>query len=223
MPLVLPGQEVSLNEPGRTFERHHHLCGYAALVVEGTCEEAGDRGRFTAQAGDVLAHRPLDAHRDRIGAAGALIINFELAEPLDGSFGRVSDVDEIVRAHERDPHQAAAMLRAQFRPCSAGDRDWPDMLAEDLVRPGPIRLDGWAANHGLSPNSLSRGFRLAYGITPKRYRFEQMSSRAARIVRSTPTPLSMVAADAGFADQAHMTRAMAALFGLTPRRLRRLS
>ena len=33
----------------------------------------------------------------------------------------------------------------------------------------------------------------------------------------------MIAAAAGFADQAHMTRAMVQLFGLTPRRLRRLS
>jgi AraC-like DNA-binding protein len=86
-----------------------------------------------------------------------------------------------------------------------------------------IRLDHWAALNGLNPSSLSRGFRQAYGVTPKRYRFEQMVSRAARSARENADGLSMVAAASGFADQSHMTRAMAQLFGVTPSRLRRLS
>lgn len=222
MPLVLPGEEVSLNEPGRTFERHHHLCGYAALLIEGACEEAGDRGRYRASAGDVLLHRPLEAHRDRIGSAGAVIINFALAEPLEGSFGFVPDVDAIVRTYERDPIEAAAMLRTEFEPHSAVQNDWPDMLAARLSRP-EARIEEWAASQGMNPSSLSRGFKLAYGVTPKRYRFEQMASRAARKIRTTASPLSIIAAEAGFADQAHMTRALVGLFGLTPAGFRRLS
>ena len=93
MPLVLPGEEVSLNEPGRTFARHHHLKSYAALLVSGTCDEAGDRGRFRARAGDVLLHRSFEAHRDQIGAKGAKIINFVLEEAPIEAFGFVADLD----------------------------------------------------------------------------------------------------------------------------------
>ncbi|HEY4071021.1 MAG TPA: AraC family transcriptional regulator [Sphingomicrobium sp.] len=223
MPLVLPGEEVSLNEPGRRFARHHHLKGYAALIVSGSCDEAGDRGRFQASVGDVLVHLAFEAHQDRIGPAGAKIINFEIDDPGAGAFGHVADLDAIVRLHEKDPVGAGELVKEQFAPHSKSERDWPDLLAEELTRAEPTRLDRWAELQGLSPSSLSRGFRQAYGITPKRYRFEQMVSRAARRARASGEGLCMIAAASGFADQSHMTRAMAQLFGVTPSRLRRLS
>lgn len=222
MPLVLPGEEVSLNEPGRQFARHHHLKGYAALIVSGSCDEAGDRGRFRAGAGDVLIHLAFEAHRDRIGPRGARIINFEIDTAGAPAFGSVADLDSIVRLNECDPVAAGGLLTEQLEPNAEPKPDWPDLLARELSRAEPRRLDHWAELHGLNPGSLSRGFRLAYGLTPKRYRFEQMVSRAARSARETPEPLSMVAAASGFADQAHMTRAMGQLFGVTPRQLRGL-
>lgn len=222
MPLVLPGEEVSLNEPGRRFARHHHLKGYAALIVSGSCDEAGDRGRFRASAGDVLVHLAFDAHQDHIGRAGAKIINFDFDELGGAAFGHVADLDAIVRLHEKDPVGAGELLAEQFAPNSKPDRDWPDLLAEQLTRAEPMRLDRWAELHALNPGSLSRGFRQIFGVTPKRYRLEQMVSRAARSARDSGESLSMVAAASGFSDQSHMTRAMAQLFGITPNRLRRL-
>lgn len=223
MPLVHPGQEVSLNEPGRTFTRHHHLQPYAALLVSGSCHEAGDRGRFRASAGDVLAHLPFEAHQDQIGAKGATIINLSLDCGVGAAFGFVSDPDSIVRMSERDPVAATAMLREQFTVHAVRDGDWPDLLAQHLAEPDPLPLEQWAADNGLHPASLSRGFKLAYGVTPKRYRFEQMVSRAARTLRHSRDGLSVIAAGSGFADQAHMTRAVAELFETTPARMRKPS
>jgi AraC-like DNA-binding protein len=223
MPLVHPGQEVSLNEPGRTFARHHHLKPYAALLVSGSCNEAGDRGRFRASAGDVLVHLGFEAHQDQIGHKGATIINFALDCDIGPAFGFVRDPDSIMRAHERDAFAATEMLREQFTPYATADRDWPDLLAEDLAQTDALPLEQWAGDYGIHPASLSRGFKLAYGVTPKRYRFEQMASRAARTVRNSGDGLSMIAASSGFADQAHMTRAMGQLFELTPGHLRKLS
>ena len=223
MQLVLPGEEVTLNEPGRTFARHHHLRGYAALLVSGACDEAGDCGRFRARAGDVLVHLPFEAHQDRIGPYGARIINFHLDDLPNATFGFVADIDIIVRANERDPAEAASLLCEQFHAHQTAHRDWPDLLADELSRPYSMRLDHWAEIQGLNPNSLSRGFKLAYGITPRRFRFEQMVSRAARSTMTSEEALSMIAADAGFADQAHMTRAISGMFGVSPSQLRRLS
>lgn len=223
MPLVLPGQEVSLNEPGRVFHRHHHLGGYAALLIEGSCEEAGDCGRFRLRPGDVLFHRPFEAHQDHVGSAGARFINFLLPEAAQLTFGHVDDLDIIIRTYERDPHEAATLLLEQLRVRYDGEKDWPDLLARRLAAPPLFRLDEWAAAYGLHPNSLSRSFKAAYGVTPKRYRFEQAVGRAARRLRQSSDPLSMIAAECGFADQAHMTRAIAELFAVTPRMLRALS
>lgn len=222
MPLVLPGQEASLNEPGRIFPRHHHLRGYAALLIEGSCEEAGDCGRFRLGPGDVLLHRPFEAHQDRIGPQGARFINFALPEGSSAMFGHVLDLDAIMRAHERDPREAATMLLDQIRPFPGPPEDWPDRLARMLRRPKRMRLDEWAEHHSLNPASLSRGFQRSYGVTPKRYRLEQLASRAARRMRESCEPLSAVASECGFADQAHMTRAFRLLFGVTPRMLRAL-
>ena len=223
MPLVLPGQEVRWNEPGRRFERHHHLGAYAALMVSGSCHENGDRGRHAAKAGDVLVHRPFDGHGDRIGPAGAAFINIPLDRPLDCAFGHVTDLDAVVRAFERSPVEGREQFHALFEEAEDCDRDWPDMLADELGRERCGSLTHWAEIHDLHPASVSRGFRLAYGVTPKRFRLEQMTARAARRIRGSADTLSEIAAGCGFADQSHMTRTIAQLFAVTPRDLRRLS
>lgn len=223
MPLVFPGEEVSLNEPGRAFFRHHHLSSYAALLVSGRCHEAGDGGRFDAVAGDALVHEPFDGHMDRIGAGGAVIINIHLTRPVSGRFGRVDDVDAIARAFERDPREGEEAFHEQFAPVTQRAADWPDLLAEALAAAQPRYLDEWARSNGIHPASLARGFRLAYGVTPQRFRVEQLAARAARRMRATRDRLADIAAACGFADQAHMTRAISTMFETSPAKLRRLS
>lgn len=220
MALRFPGEESGSDAPGHAVERHHHWDAYAALVIRGSCDEAGDHGRFRAEVGNVLVHRAFDAHSNHIGRRGAAFLNFRLEAPLDGWFGSVVDVDAICRAYLRDRSEAGAMLRAQFRPAGGGDRDWPDLLAGELARGTPVRLSEWAERHGLHPASLSRGFRMAYGLSPKRFRLEAMASRAARRLRRTAIPLGEVAAEVGFSDQAHMTRTLGQLFGASPLELR---
>jgi AraC-like DNA-binding protein len=219
MPLVLPGQEVGFNEPRKRFPRHHHLTPYAAVLVDGECEEAGDHGRFSARPGDVLAHRSFDGHADRIGAKGAVFINIPLRSDLPAAFGRIADLDAFVRACERDLAEGEWILRQQFTP-NGQAADWPDLLARDLAGNSRESVGNWAVNHGLAPESVSRGFRLAYGTSPKRFRLEQMARRAAQELRCRDVSLADVAIRAGFADQPHMTRTLSALFGATPRTLR---
>jgi AraC-like DNA-binding protein len=222
MPLVLPGNEVSLNQPGSRFHRHHHLNGYAALLVSGSCHEVGDSGRFHARAGDVLIHEGFHGHADRIGARGARFINIPLKSSLDAKSGKVADLDLVVRAFERDGKEGVAAFHEQFRLTVYAAADWPDLLAEELAEGRVVRLDNWARSKGVHPGSVSRAFRLAYGITPKRFRLEQLAARAARRLVGSAESLAIVAADAGFADQSHMTRAFAELFRITPASLRRL-
>jgi AraC-like DNA-binding protein len=222
MRLILPGQETSAIDPWARFGRHHHVEAYAALVIRGSCDEAGDRGRFQARPGDVLVHGGFDGHADTIGGAGALILNIRLAHEPDFSFGHVDDLDAIVRAFERDDREGLAEFHSRLRASSLGNADWPDLLAQDLARQPSMPLREWADRHGLHPASLGRGFRRAFGITPKRFAHEQTLRRAARSIWSSTDHLALIAAGSGFADQAHMTRAMGATFGATPAALRAL-
>lgn len=203
--------------------RHRHRHGYAAIVLSGGYIEAGDRGRFRAEAGHVLFHKAFEAHWDLFGSGGAEILNIPLDIEHESAAGRCSDPDSIVKLAESDLHLAGVALLRDCVPSESPDDDWPDLLARDLGGCDRFRLDEWADTRGLHPASVSRGFRLAYGVSPKRFRLERMAARAARKICATGAPLSRIAADTGFADQAHMTRALVGLFGLTPMRLRRSS
>jgi AraC-like DNA-binding protein len=74
---------------------------------------------------------------------------------------------------------------------------------------------------GLSRYELARQFRLACGTSPYRYLLMRRLDDARGQV-AQGRPLSDVAFDAGFADQAHFTRTFKAAFGLTPARYQAL-
>jgi AraC-like DNA-binding protein len=74
---------------------------------------------------------------------------------------------------------------------------------------------------GLARYDLSRQFRIMFGTSPYRYLLmRRLDFARERIHRDRP--LVEVACDAGFADQAHFTRAFKSAFGLTPGRYRTL-
>ena len=180
---VLPGSEISRERTARHVQRHHHISPYAAIVLRGGYVEAGDRGRFRAEPGDVLLHDGFESHQDQFGPDGADILNLPLDEPPSASLGRLVDPDAIVRAAEIDSGEAAAMLLQRLVLVETRPNDWPDLLAADLRADRVVDLSGWAGAAGLAASSVSRGFRLAYGVSPQRYRVELRAGRAARALR----------------------------------------
>jgi AraC-like DNA-binding protein len=220
MGAVPPGSEISRERTARHVPRHHHVRPYAAIVLRGGYVEAGDRGRFRAEAGDVLLHDGFESHQDHFSAGGADILNLPLSGPPAASLGRVGDPDDIARAAERSVADAIERLLESFVPIAARGDDWPDLLAAELRADRVVSLGAWANSMGLAPSSVSRGFRLAYGVSPQRFRAECRASAAARALRRTRLSLAMIAAESGFSDQPHLTRAIGRLFGRSPARLR---
>lgn len=200
--------------------RHRHADGYVAVVLSGGYEEAGDQGQRRLVAGDVVVHQPWEAHLNRAPAA-AEVLNLPL--PPDGlaPFGRLGDVDAVVRAAAEDPEAAARVLAADFVPASAPDEDWPQHLARALAAASDASLETWAERLSVSREHLSRGFRRVFGVSPRQFRWEARSRAALLDVRTGGAPLAEVALAHGFADQAHMTRSVRAFSGRTPGEWRR--
>lgn len=220
MGLIAPGGEISREAGSRHVPRHAHLQPYAALVLRGGYVEAGDRGRFRAAPGDVLLHDRFESHQDQFERSGAEILNLWLPR-APFAFGRVADPDSVARLAKRNAAAAARLLLRELVPAHQGEDDWPDRLARDLSADRVIRLEAWARRAGLRPQSLSRGFRLAYGVSPQRFRAEQRAARAARALSAGAERLADIAMEAGFADQPHMARTLRRLYALTPAALRR--
>lgn len=74
---------------------------------------------------------------------------------------------------------------------------------------------------GLTRYDLARQFRIMFGTSPYRYLLMRRLEFARERMHQE-RPLVEVAIDAGFADQAHFTRAFRSAFGLTPARYRAL-
>ncbi|MDQ2877935.1 MAG: AraC family transcriptional regulator [Pseudomonadota bacterium] len=212
--------EITRHAAGQRLNRHGHRDGYAAIVLSGGYVEAGQGARVRAAAGDVILHDRFDRHQDRFGGNGAVVLNLPLSRPVTWRTGRIDDADTLVRVAGHDPGAAAILLDAVVRPTGFALTDWVDQLAEGLSGDNVMTLAAWADRFGLRPASLSRGFALAYGVSPKRYRYEQRARRAVQALSGWRDPLSRLAATLDFADQAHMTRAVVALTGMAPGSLR---
>ncbi len=122
---------------------------------------------------------------------------------------------------ERDRTGAARRLLAELAPRPAPPADWPDMLAQALRDDPDLSLALWADRLGLHPGSISRGFRQVFGVTPVAFRLVQRTRQALGALQISAAPLSAIAYDCGFADQAHMSRAVRGLTNATPTALRR--
>jgi transcriptional regulator GlxA family with amidase domain len=211
---------ITLHRAFERMPRHRHGEGYVALVLAGGYVEAGDRGRLRVEAGQAVVHGAYESHGNAFTSAGAQVLNLPaFAAPVSDTLGHVDDADAIARLAERDAGEAAELLRQTFHPSAARLNDWPDLLAAALAVDPNLGLTDWAEAMGIAPQSLSRGFRQAYGVSPKRYRLELRALQALRRLPGWQGSMAMLAAETGFADQAHLTHAIVALTGRPPKRL----
>ena len=121
----------------------------------------------------------------------------------------------------------ARLLSAHARPMPAGCEPPPaarrrapaavattrDLLAVRLA--DPPSLDDLALTAGMSPFALLRAFRGETGLPPHAY-LNQLRVRHARRLLDGGLAPADVAAEAGFADQAHLTRHFKRMVGVPP-------
>jgi AraC-like DNA-binding protein len=209
-----------------SLPRHRHLRAYATVVLAGSFEEAAYAGRIRATAGDVLIHPTLDCHENLMVSAGLKLIRLDWSDADGtGGFYRLDDVDMVAKIAEKSAGDAALLLEhalmSKMPVPSKKANDWPDLLAVALTDNSSTAIGDWAETNGLAAETVSRGFTAAYGIAPTVFRAE-FRARAAwlRITRGSDG-LCTIAAETGFADQAHMTRWIHRTTGAPPAAWRR--
>ena len=164
--------------------------------------------RFRPSAGGATLGLPLSEIRDQ---------RVELADLLPGATNRLAAVT--------DPADAAArVLDVAGRLVADAAPDLAVARAAVLLRDPSARAEDVAAAVGLSMRQFRRRCHAAVGYGPKTL---QRVLRFQRFVRhldasSGACDLASAAAEAGYADQAHLTRECSALAGLTPAALARV-
>ena len=204
------------------FGHHSHDQAYAAMVLFGGYEEAGDQGRFRVEAGDVVLHERFEAHLNRFSGSVAVVLNLPLPNRYSFLTGpaSVADPDSIVRVAESNSEQAADLLLSTLTVRATSYADWPDELAANLMENPSLNLSQWGERRGLTPWGLSRGFMQVFGLSPSAYRARTRARHAWKAIETSEEPLAQIAAHLGFSDQPHMTRTVKKLTGVAPQTLR---
>jgi AraC family transcriptional regulator len=94
------------------------------------------------------------------------------------------------------------------------------MSAVDRSFPNRVYLPALAGRLGVSPETLTAVFRRQHGCTIPEYVRRRRLEHAKQTLATTAMPISEVAVDAGFSDQAHLTREFRRAVGSTPKEFR---
>ena len=235
---------------GQLVSAHAHDAPLLSLVLQGSATEEIGRESRALGAQSLLYTPAYETHGHRYFTAGRWL-NIQFSSQWFGRVGAgeapLPKVSQILRdgaaitwaarlgAELREPDRvsrfavegALLLLVADLaRLPSVGERRRPRWLqrVEDAIEaagtdtPSVSELATLAGVHG---SHLLRVFRRHHGTTIATYVRRRRIERARVEVAKGDRPLSMIALDAGFADQSHFTRVFRKTFGETPARYAR--
>ncbi|HYZ28028.1 MAG TPA: AraC family transcriptional regulator [Thermoleophilaceae bacterium] len=151
--------------------------------------------------------------RLRPGAAGSVV-----GVPLEQVRDLRVDVAEINRRFDLDAELAPTHVISSFV-AAAAERQGDPLVTEAVRRLARDDVRAVAGDLAISERQLLRRFQASVGYGPKTLARVLRFRRFLDAVDSGKTNLARLALDAGYADQAHLTRETTRLAGMTPQAL----
>ena len=233
---------------GAFLPTHRHEEAYLTFVLDGGYRERLAAETRSCAARMLVVHALGEAHENEFAQRRARCLNIVLgagfvarlgvASAILGRGALVSDVavaslGDRAAAELRRSDSAAPLiveglilellgLLTRREEAGAPVRAWlaeaRALVERDFLR--KVSLAELAEEVDVHPVSLARAFRQQYGTSVGEY-VRQLRVAYARERIAAGAPLSVVAAEAGFADQSHFTRTFTRSLGVTPAAYRR--
>lgn len=232
--------------PGVVVPAHVHGTPLVSSVLHGSMTEQHGRRAAICDAGSLIYQPPEEPHSHRFETgARCFIVQFgeswmsrmeemevlHPSAPLDLRRSRANWLLDQIHHEFTQQDRAAdlaiegfsiALLSELARARNRGDEGarpaWlmrvVELLHMTLVQ--DLTMGDIAAAVEIHPVHMAKTFRRFYGCTMGEYVRRLRVERAKEQLASTDRPLSSVAFEAGFADQAHFSRVFKKLAGVTP-------
>ncbi|MBM7047035.1 MULTISPECIES: AraC family transcriptional regulator [Rhizobium] len=145
-----------------------------------------------------------------IALAELIAAECENPEPLHDLYGdglTLSLLINVLQLRAPQPRRRSALAAWQLRRAV-------DYIEENCVR--NIRLEELASLTGLSQSHFSHAFKASTGLPPHQWQTQARLERAKHLLLKNEMPLTTVAVETGFADQAHFTRVFRKNVGAAP-------
>lgn len=236
-------ERVRHRRPGQEWVPHWHDEWSFGAIVAGECRCSVAGRPFVARAGDLVSIAPGVVHTGALISSargdavlvtmlyvpGAWLARAGLAAPPGSGRVRAPALARAARDLE-SPEAAQAWLARAVPSLATALRRAPsagaDPLPTDAVRAligrvqdavlrGERTVSGLARRCGVSRERIHRVLRRWIGMSPGAYLRAVRLHRARQLVLGG-APAAEVAAECGFADQAHFTRWFRRTFGYTP-------
>jgi len=196
------GMELWVDMAGVEFVRHLDIHFDAGVVSQ----------RLMENIDPAQLDRPqLHFNDPRVMALAELIAaECENPEPLHDLYGdglTLSLLIDVLQLRGTQPRKRSGLATWQLRRAV-------DYIEENCTR--AIRLEELAALTGLSQSHFSHAFKASTGLPPHQWQTQARLERAKHLLLNSEMPLTTVAVETGFADQAHFTRVFRKNVGTAP-------
>jgi len=234
--------KLSYYGPGLGMGAHSHDFDQVSFLLGGGLSEGhGGTSREMHQRGIGLKPAGFEHDNRYHGRDGALILSINLRPGADAALAglgpddwhwspdappdRMSELHALLAADGDAAGDAVVDLLARLGPGRKTHRTsppaWLRRIRDRLDDPADLTgIAAIAEEAGVHRVYLARVFAAHYGVAPTAYRLQRRVGRAVGLLATGSAP-GDAAAEAGFADQAHMTRCLRRQTGLTPGGLRR--
>lgn len=219
----------------RPFAAHAHDYPVIGLVREGCRLMECNRRPYRLEAGQLLALNAGDAHGCiQMGPAplvydSVALLGFPDCPPFEGPLVEHAEaracMEDIAALMDAAPLDEGAVEEALYllidhlsAPADLKPRDEAARAMAAYLHAHvdqTVRLDALAEAAGLDKYRALRTFAAAFGLTPMRY-LASLRVERARELLARGVSCADAALQAGFSDQAHLTRAFKERLGVTP-------